>query len=60
MAAGIARPSAAPATRFPQGRAREPPAAAILLALALGYVISLGPADIGKHVITYEEYTHQP
>jgi hypothetical protein len=31
--------------------------AAVVLALSLGYVISLGPADIGKEVITYEEYT---
>jgi uncharacterized membrane protein YjfL (UPF0719 family) len=31
------------------------PAAAMIL-IALIYVIALGPADIGKHVITYEQY----
>jgi uncharacterized membrane protein YjfL (UPF0719 family) len=30
--------------------------AAVLIALALLYVLWLGPADIGKHVVTYEEY----
>jgi hypothetical protein len=32
--------------------------AAALLVVALGYVFWLGPADIGKHIITYEQYMH--
>ena len=51
----IFRPTAAQPRPAPVGSGMIP--AAVLLALALGYVISLGPADIGKHVITYEEYT---
>lgn len=31
--------------------------ALIFMAIALAYVIVLGPADIGVHVITYEQYT---
>jgi hypothetical protein len=30
--------------------------AAIFLLVAIGYLFALGPADIGKHVITYERY----
>lgn len=30
--------------------------AVIFVVLALGYIVMLGPADIGKHVITYEQY----
>jgi uncharacterized membrane protein YjfL (UPF0719 family) len=32
--------------------------AAVFVAVALGYIIWLGPPDIGKHVITYEQYMH--
>jgi uncharacterized membrane protein YjfL (UPF0719 family) len=34
--------------------------AAALIAIALIYMIALGPAEIGKHVITYEQYMKSP
>jgi hypothetical protein len=30
--------------------------AVIFVIAAVGYIVTLGPADIGKHVITYEQY----